>query len=221
MICHSTTTLREICSIQPGLAGRHRLLPPGDDRGAPVITVADVGGESLTGPASLRRFASRNPLTRYLVRAGDILFRARSLVNRTAWAACDTFRGVVDAGQYKDYILVMLFLKIHLGPVGRPRPRVPEALRRQRGPHPAVVANPPFSLKKWGAEGAGQETCRERAVIERYSHVAAPDEIAENDFNLNIPRYVDTFEPEGRWTSPRRSARSRGSRPSWPRCGAR
>ena len=32
-------------------------------------------------------------------------------VNRTAWAACDTFRGVVDAGQYKDYILVMLFLK--------------------------------------------------------------------------------------------------------------
>ena len=35
----------------------------------------------------------------------------QSLVNRTAWAACDTFRGVVDAGQYKDYILVMLFLK--------------------------------------------------------------------------------------------------------------
>ena len=32
-------------------------------------------------------------------------------VNDTAWRACDTFRGVLDPAQYKDYILVMLFLK--------------------------------------------------------------------------------------------------------------
>lgn len=32
-------------------------------------------------------------------------------VNNTAWAACDTFRGVIDPAQYKDYILAMLFLK--------------------------------------------------------------------------------------------------------------
>lgn len=31
---------------------------------------------------------------------------------------------------------------------------------------------------------------------EKYSHVATLDEIKENDFNLNIPRYVDTFEEE-------------------------
>ncbi|NAZ35199.1 type I restriction-modification system subunit M [Rubellimicrobium sp. CFH 75288] len=35
----------------------------------------------------------------------------QSQINQTAWAACDSFRGAVDAGQYKDYILVMLFLK--------------------------------------------------------------------------------------------------------------
>ena len=32
-------------------------------------------------------------------------------INHTAWAACDTFRGVIDPAQYKDYILVTLFLK--------------------------------------------------------------------------------------------------------------
>lgn len=40
------------------------------------------------------------------------------------------------------------------------------------------------------------ETFHKRTVIEKYSHLASFNEIAENDFNLNIPRYVDTFEPE-------------------------
>lgn len=35
-----------------------------------------------------------------------------------------------------------------------------------------------------------------RAEIEKFSHVASMDEIIENDYNLNIPRYVDTFEEE-------------------------
>lgn len=33
-------------------------------------------------------------------------------------------------------------------------------------------------------------------VEEKYSYVATVEEIAENDFNLNIPRYVDTFVEE-------------------------
>ena len=32
-------------------------------------------------------------------------------INDAAWAACDTFRGVVDPAQYKDYILTTLFIK--------------------------------------------------------------------------------------------------------------
>jgi len=35
-----------------------------------------------------------------------------------------------------------------------------------------------------------------RAEKEKYAHVAEFAEIKENDFNLNIPRYVDTFEEE-------------------------
>jgi type I restriction enzyme M protein len=32
-------------------------------------------------------------------------------VFRKAWAACDTFRGLIDASEYKDYVLVTLFWK--------------------------------------------------------------------------------------------------------------
>ena len=40
------------------------------------------------------------------------------------------------------------------------------------------------------------ETYKKRKEIEKYSHRASLDEIKENEFNLNIPRYVDTFEEE-------------------------
>ncbi len=33
-------------------------------------------------------------------------------------------------------------------------------------------------------------------VEEKFSYVATFEEARENDFNLNIPRYVDTFEEE-------------------------
>ena len=39
-------------------------------------------------------------------------------------------------------------------------------------------------------------TYQERKEIAKYSHKATLAEIAENDYNLNIPRYVDTFEEE-------------------------
>ncbi|MDI9868578.1 type I restriction-modification system subunit M [Flectobacillus roseus] len=40
------------------------------------------------------------------------------------------------------------------------------------------------------------DTYRNRTVIEKYSHLATLEEVAENDYNLNIPRYVDTFEEQ-------------------------
>jgi len=39
-------------------------------------------------------------------------------------------------------------------------------------------------------------TYNDRKTIDKYSYVASLDEVAENDYNLNIPRYVDTFEEE-------------------------
>ncbi len=40
------------------------------------------------------------------------------------------------------------------------------------------------------------DTYRSRVAIEKYSHIATIEEIKENEYNLNIPRYVDTFEEE-------------------------
>ena len=40
------------------------------------------------------------------------------------------------------------------------------------------------------------KTFKDRKTIDKYSYVASIDEIKENDYNLNIPRYVDTFEEE-------------------------
>ena len=40
------------------------------------------------------------------------------------------------------------------------------------------------------------QTYANREEIDKYSHNTTIDEIKENDFNLNIPRYVDTFEEE-------------------------
>lgn len=39
-------------------------------------------------------------------------------------------------------------------------------------------------------------TYHNRETIEKYSYVAPLSEVKENDYNLNIPRYVDTFEEE-------------------------
>ena len=36
----------------------------------------------------------------------------------------------------------------------------------------------------------------ERKDIDKFCHVATMEEIETNDYNLNIPRYVDTFEEE-------------------------
>jgi type I restriction enzyme M protein len=40
------------------------------------------------------------------------------------------------------------------------------------------------------------DTFVKRENVEKFAHVASFDEIKENDYNLNIPRYVDTFEEE-------------------------
>jgi type I restriction enzyme M protein len=39
-------------------------------------------------------------------------------------------------------------------------------------------------------------TFKTRQIVDKYAFLADFEEMKENEFNLNIPRYVDTFEPE-------------------------
>jgi type I restriction enzyme M protein len=43
--------------------------------------------------------------------SGIVAKTTKEDVFRKAWAACDTFRGLIDASEYKDYVLVTLFWK--------------------------------------------------------------------------------------------------------------
>ncbi len=67
----------------------------------------------------------------------------RDVIFNRVWQACDTFRGVIDPAQYKDYILTMLFVKylgdIHKSKVGEyekkykgNQKRIDRALSRER-----------------------------------------------------------------------------------------
>ncbi|MCC4607536.1 type I restriction-modification system subunit M [Xanthomonas campestris] len=40
------------------------------------------------------------------------------------------------------------------------------------------------------------DTVQARQSVDKYAYLASPSEIAGNDYNLNIPRYVDTFEEQ-------------------------
>lgn len=56
-------------------------------------------------------------------------------INKAAWAACDTFRGTVDASVYKDYVLTMLFLK-YISDVWKDHY---EGYEKQHGDHPELI----------------------------------------------------------------------------------
>ena len=79
-------------------------------------------------------------------------------INDIIWKACDTFRGAVDPSEYKNYILVMLFIKYmsdlwkdkreqYLQKYDGNVERVDRALSRERFRVPAVSLNDPVTNK--------------------------------------------------------------------------
>ena len=59
----------------------------------------------------------------------------QDVINRTVWAACDTFRGTIDSSIYKDYVLTMLFLK-YISDVWQDHY---EQFKKTFGDHPEII----------------------------------------------------------------------------------
>ena len=97
----------------------------------------------------------------------------KSLLYSSLWQSCDELRGGMDASQYKDYVLTLLFMKYVSD----------------------KYAGSPDALIEVPAGGGFADMVKLKGDNSRMVPVA---EIAgpANDDNLNIPRYVDSSEPE-------------------------
>ena len=97
----------------------------------------------------------------------------KSQLYLSLWQSCDELRGGMDASQYKDYVLTLLFMKYVSD----------------------KYAGSPDALIEVPAGGGFADMVKLKGDNSRMVPVA---EIAgpANEYNLNIPRYVDSSEPE-------------------------
>jgi type I restriction enzyme M protein len=158
------------------------------------------------------------------------------------WASCDELRGGMDASQYKDYVLFMLFIKYVSDKYGdsddfAPPVTIPPgssfkdmiALKGIIGlpanlfygtgiPACILVLDKENATARKGIfmidaskgfiKDGNKNRLRERdlhQIVDVFTHAEEHpgysrhiphDEIEKNDFNLNLPRYIDTQEAE-------------------------
>jgi type I restriction enzyme M protein len=125
------------------------------------------------------------------------------------------FRGAAE-GRIRQKMIEENLLDAVIGLLGNlfPTTNIPVAIlvfdrSREKGGHRESCREVLFvDSSRELVSGKNQNTLSEEQVekimrvysegkeVEKYAHVASFTEIQENDFNLNIPRYVDTFEEE-------------------------
>nr|DAZ36608.1 MAG TPA: N-6 DNA Methylase [Caudoviricetes sp.] len=77
-------------------------------------------------------------------------------------------------------------------------------LKKERNANDVLFIDASKEFKKGGKQNILEQANIERIIdvynlrksVDRFAYLCSLSEIKENDFNLNIPRYVDTYEPE-------------------------
>ncbi|MDE2980457.1 MAG: restriction endonuclease subunit S [Gemmatimonadota bacterium] len=87
---HRSAKLRDVCTVQIGFSARRRIRRA-QQGGVLTVQLRDVAPNGSVDPARLERLQVGNAPTRYLVGAGDVLFRSRGESN-TAAVLDDHFR---------------------------------------------------------------------------------------------------------------------------------
>ena len=98
------------------------------------------------------------------------------------WASCDELRGGMDASQYKDYVLFMLFIKYISDKYGNSDAFAP----------PVIIPKGASFTDMIALKGTRQTDTPRYARMVPLAEIADP----KNDYNLNLPRYIDSTEPE-------------------------
>ena len=71
-----------------------------------------------------------------------------------------------------------------------------KAFKKEKAKNKLEKVNIDKIIKTYKAYKDGSYNELPNEYKDKYSHIATLDEIKENEYNLNIPRYVDTFEDE-------------------------
>ena len=145
----------------------------------------------------------------------------KSQLYSSLWQSCDELRGGMDASQYKDYILTLLFMKY----VSDKRASDPDALievpdgggfadmAKLRGDKENAHARTGIFMidaSRGFIKDGNKNRLRAQDIhrivdvfnrqteMPRYARMVPVAEIASpaNDYNLNIPRYIDSSEAE-------------------------
>lgn len=143
----------------------------------------------------------------------------QQLANRI-WASANNMRNKIDANEYKDYILGLIFykflsdteVKYFTETCGWEEDELPELVenyedknmekKKNRGNEGVLIIDASKGFVKDGKQNKLRacdvkkiaDTYRERKDIPGFSRVVSRDEIRRNEYNLNIPLYVDSSE---------------------------
>ena len=125
----------------------------------------------------------------------------KSELYSSLWSGCDELRGGMDASQYKDYVLVLLFIKYVSDKYACIIVIDKENAHTRKG---VFMIDASSGYLKDGNKNRLRDmdihqivdVFNKRLELAKYSRMVSVEEIEKNEFNLNIPRYIDSQQAE-------------------------